>query len=101
MKALKKISIYLLFSLAVFACVEKDCFLFFDNPICTIENTSTEDKSDNSITSDIDLCEVDLAISASIYTFKLKDLPVENVIVSDSFYSHHLDFSIWQPPKIS
>lgn len=101
MKTLKKISICILFSLAVFACVEKDCFLFFDKPICTIENTSTEDKSENSLTSNNNICEIDVAVPSGIYAFDIKNLPTEKVIVSNSFYSHNIDFCIWQPPKIS
>lgn len=101
MKTLRKISIYLIISLATLACVEKDCSLFFDKPLYSVENSTNNDKSDNSITADIDYCQIDIAIIAGIYAFNLKNLSVEKVIISAFFYPHNLDFFIWQPPKIS
>lgn len=101
MKTLRKISIYLIISLAIFACVEKDCSLFFDKPLYTVENNTTDDKTDNSVTADIDFCQIDAAIISGIYAFNLKNLSVEKVIISDVFYPHNLYFFIWQPPKIS
>ncbi len=101
MKTLKKISIYLIISLAVFACVEKDCFSFFDHSFYAIENITNEETSDNAITSDLDLSEVDVTLTQSIYNFNLKYLPNERVIISDFFFPENIYFHVWQPPKIS
>jgi hypothetical protein len=101
MKTLKKISIYLIISLAVFACVEKDCLSFFDLPLYTIENTTNEEKSDNSISPQSDLSEVDVTLTKSMYSFDLKNLSSEKVTIADSFVPQNLSFCIWQPPKIS
>ena len=101
MKTLKKISIYLIVSLAVFACVEKDCLSFFDLPLYTIENTNNQEKSDNSITPDSDLSEADVTLNQSIYSFNLKNLSAEKVTASGFFFPQNIHFCIWQPPKIS
>jgi hypothetical protein len=101
MKTLKKISIYLIISLAVFVCVEKDCLSFFDLPLYTIENTTNQEKSDNSITPDSDLSEADVTLNQSIYSFNLKNLSCEKVTVLKTFFPQNIYFCIWQPPKIS
>jgi hypothetical protein len=101
MKTLKKISVCLIISLAVFAWMEKDCFSFSDHSLYIIENTTNEEKSDNSITPHSDLSEVDVTLTQSIYSFDLKDLSGEKVIISDSFFPQNIYFCIWQPPKVS
>lgn len=101
MKTLKKISISLIIILAVFASIEKDCFTFFDKQLYIVENSTNEDKSDNSFTSNIDLCEGEVALISGIYTFNLKNLSNEKVIISNFFIIQNLYFCIWQPPKNS
>jgi hypothetical protein len=101
MKTLKKISICLIISLAVFACVEKDCFLVSGHSLYVIENTTNEEKSDYSITPHSDLAEVEATFTKSIYSFDLKNLSGENVTTPDSFIPQNIYFRIWQPPKFS
>lgn len=101
MKTSRKISIYLIISLGIFACVEKDCSLFFDKPLYTVENNTTDNKTDNSVTVDDDFFQIDATLISGIYAFNLKNLSFEKVIISDFFYPHNLYFFIWQPPKIS
>ena len=74
--------------------------MFFDKPLYTIENNTTDDKTD-SLTADIDFFQIDATIISGIYNFNLKNLSVEKVIISDFFYPHNSYFFIWQPPKIS
>jgi hypothetical protein len=100
MKTIKKISIFLIISLAVFTCVEKVCFSFSDHSLYVIENT-TEEKSNNSITPHSDLSEVDITLTKNIYSFDLKNLSSEKVTIADSFFPQNLSFCIWQPPKVS
>ena len=89
--------------LAVFACVEKDCFSFTDRSLYVTENLTTETKSDNSITTDIDLdlSEVEVTLTPDIYTFNLKYLSSERLVIPDCLFTPDLCFRIWQPPKIS
>jgi hypothetical protein len=101
MKTLKKISICLIISLAVFACVEKDYISFSTHSLYVSENTTTEEKSDNSITPHSDLFEVDVMLTKRIYSFDLKNLSSEKVTIADSFLPQNLSFCIWQPPKVS
>jgi hypothetical protein len=101
MKALKKISICLIISLAVFVCMEKDCFLFSGHSFYVIDNTTNEEKSDHSITPHSDLSEVDVTLTKSIYSFDLKNLSSEIVTTADPFFPQNIYFCIWQPPKVS
>jgi len=101
MKTLKKISICLIISLAVIACVERDCFSFSGHSVYVIENTTNGEKSDNVITPHSDLSEVDVTLAQGIYFFDLKNLSSDKVTVSGSFFPQNLYFYIWQPPKIS
>jgi hypothetical protein len=101
MKTLNKISICLIISLGVFACVEKDCFSLSGHSFYVIENTANEQKSDNSITSHNDLSDVDVTLTKSICPFDLKDLSSEEVTTQDSFIPLNIYFRIWQPPKVS
>jgi hypothetical protein len=101
MKTLKKISIFLIISLAIFACVEKDCFSFSGHSLYAIENTTNGEKSDNVITPHSDLSEVDITLAQSLYFFDLKNLSSDKVNVLGSFFPQNLYFYIWQPPKIS
>jgi len=100
MKTLKRISIYLIISLAVIVSAGKDCVLFYHSPY-VIENTTSESKSAVSLSSDLDLSEVDVSLNQVVYTFSLKHLPGERISVSDFFFNQNLYFHIWQPPKIS
>jgi hypothetical protein len=101
MKTLKKISICLVLSLAVFVCVEKDCFSFSGHSLYVIENTTNEEKSDNSITLHNDLSEVDVTFTKNIYSFDLKNLSSEKITTPVSFISQNIYSRIWQPPKVS
>lgn len=87
-------------SLAVFGCVA-DYVSFSGNSVCVIENTTSQEKSDNSIIPHSDLSEADVTLTKSIYAFDLKNLSSEKVTVADSFFPQNLPFFIWQPPKIS
>jgi hypothetical protein len=91
----------LIISLAAFACVEKNCFSFLGHSFYVIERIAIEDKSDNSIVPDIDSFEVDVTLPQNIYTFSLKHLSGDKVIVLNSFSPQNIHFCIWQPPKIS
>ncbi len=101
MKTINKISIFLIISLAVFACVEKDYISFSGHSLYVIENTTNQEKSDNSITPDSDLSEADVTLTHSIYSFDIKDLSSEKVTIAVSFFPQNLSFCIWQPPKVS
>ena|ERR1035437_11167631 len=101
MKTLKKISICLIISLAVFAFVEKYCFPFSGHSLSVIETTIDEEKSDHSITPHSDLSEVDVTLTKSIYSFDLKNLSSEIVTTADPFFPQNIYFCIWQPPKVS
>ena len=101
MKILKKISICLIVSLAVFACVEKDCISFSGHSLYVIEHTTSEEKSDNSITPHNDLSEVDVTLTKSIFSFDIKNLSSEKVTIAHFFFPQNLSFCIWQPPKVS
>lgn len=101
MKTIKKIAIFLIISLGIFASVEKDCISFSGHSLYVIENTTTEEKSDNSVTPHSDLYEVDVALTKSIYSFDIKSLSSEKVTIADSFVPQDLSFCIWQPPKVS
>lgn len=101
MKTIKKIAIFLIISLGIFASVEKDYISFSGHSLYGIENTTNEEKSDNSITPHSDLSEVDVTLTKSIYAFDLKNLSSEKVTIADSFFPQNLSFCIWQPPKIS
>jgi hypothetical protein len=102
MKKLKKILIYLIIPLTVFACAEGAALSFFDYSPYVTEITSTDGKSCNSITSatDLDLSEVDVTLPSCIKIFNFKHLPGERVIISGSLFTQNLYFCIWQPPKI-
>jgi len=101
MKTWKKISIYVIISLAVFTGVEKDCLSFSNLSLYTIENTTNEEKSDNLITIDSDLFEADVMLTKSCYSFDLKNLSSQKVTVSGFIIPQNIYFCIWQPPKIS
>jgi len=101
MKTLKKISICLIISMAAFVCMEKDCFSFSGHSIYVIENTTNEEKSDNSITPDSDSSGIDVTLTQTIYSFNLKYLSSEKIKVSNTFLPQNKGFCIWQPPKIS
>jgi hypothetical protein len=101
MKTLKKISISLILSLALFASMEKQCFLFFDNPLYAIENSDNQEESQNSVTSDSDLLQADVILKKDSYIFNLKDLPNEKVVLSNNFCCLYSFTFIWQPPKVS
>ena len=91
----------MIISLAVFACVERDCFSLSGQSLYVIENTTNEENSDNSITPHSDLSEVDVTLAQSLYFFDLKNLSSDKVNVLGSFFPQNLYFYIWQPPKIS
>ena len=101
MKTIKKIAIFLIISLGIFACVEKDFISFSEHSLFVIENTTNEEKSDNSVTPHSDFSEVDVTLTKSIYSFDIKSLSSEKVTIADSFFPQNLSFCIWQPPKIS
>ena len=101
MKTLKKIAICLVLLLAVFVCVEKDCFLFSSHSLYVIENTTNEEKSDHSITLHSDLSEADVTLPKNIYSFDLKTLSSEKITTPDSFIPQNIYSRIWQPPKVS
>jgi len=101
MKTIKKIAIFLIISLGIFACVEKDFISFSGHSLYVIENTTNEEKSDNSVTPHSDFSEVDVTLTKSIYSFDIKSLSSEKVTIADSFFPQNLSFCIWQPPKIS
>jgi hypothetical protein len=101
MKTIKKIVIGLIISLAVFAYVEKDCFLFSGHSLCVIENTANSEKSDNSISANSDLSEVDITLVQYSYSFNLKSLSSEKVTISATCFPQNIYYCIWQPPKIS
>ena len=91
----------MIISLAVIACVERDCFSFSGHSVYVIENTTNGEKSDNSLTPNSDLSEVDVTLTQSLHSFDLKNLSSDKVTVSGSFFPQNLYFYIWQPPKIS
>jgi hypothetical protein len=101
MEILKKTAIFFIISLAVFACVEKNCYYFFDNPLYTVENINTESNSDNPLKSESVQSEVDVIISSERNDFNLNNLTVERVVISESLFPENQYFSIWQPPKVS
>lgn len=101
MKTLKKILTCLIISLAAFACVEKGFSPLFGHFLYVSENLNKETKSGNSITSDIDLPEVDITVMSDYQAFKLKHTLIDRVLISDPFCPQNPYFQIWQPPKIA
>lgn len=91
----------MIITLAVFALVKNDCFLFPGHSLYVIENTTHGEKSDNSITPDSDSSEADVTLAHSVYSFNLKNLSSKKVTVSATIFPQNIYFCIWQPPKIS
>jgi hypothetical protein len=91
----------MIISLVAFAWVDRDCFSFSGHSLYVIENTTNDTKADNSITAHSDSFEVDVTLTPGIYTFSLKNLSNNRVIISNFFFPKNLYFHIWQPPKVS
>jgi len=91
----------LIISLAVLACVKKDYISFSGHSLFVIENTTNEEKTDNSVTPHSDLSEADVTLTKSIYSFDIKNLSSEKITIANFFFPQNSSFCIWQPPKIS
>jgi len=92
MKLLKKISIIVLFILAIFAGMEK---------IRQIDCSSNEAISCNSVIAHLDHADEVASVIPDLFSFNSNEILREKILKSEFFFLQNNCTRIWQPPKLS
>jgi len=92
MKTLKKILLLILFSLAIFAGVEK---------IKQIDCTANEVISCNSVIAHVDHADEVASVIPDLFSFHSNESLRKKILKSESFFPQNICTRIWQPPKLS
>ena len=101
MKTLKRISILLIFSLAIFAGEEKDCFAAFFHAHKQIDCTANEASSGNLVIAHIDHADEVVSIIPDLFSFNSNESLSKKILKSESFFPQNNCTRIWQPPKLA
>jgi len=101
MKTLKKTVLFIIFSLAVLAGVEKDSFASFFHAHKQIDYTANEARTGNTVNALMDYADEVASVIPDIYLFNSNQIQSENILKSESFFPQNICTRIWQPPKLS